>query len=211
MPNRNNASRAGADIFKIHLPTRQIVQLTFQEWTPNTGIVDWSDAHLTASAVGKYYLGYGIFNLGPTPLPGGKIMFSSSRNSFLPNKNYTAPNLQLFVMDDDGKNVELIGHLNLGSALHPTVLADGRVMFASYEAQGLRDKRIWGLWAIWPDGRQWGPLMSAFVRATSLHFQTQLTNGDIAVVGYYNQNNNGFGLHRRQRGRTPRIFLKARR
>ena len=48
-------------------------------------------------------------------------------------------------MDNDGLNVELVGHMNLGSALHPTVLKDGRVMFSSYEAQGLRDSRLWGL------------------------------------------------------------------
>ena len=34
-------------------------------------------------------------------------------------------------------------------------------MFSSYEAQGLRDRRLWGLWSIYPDGRNWGPLMSA--------------------------------------------------
>ena len=54
----------------------------------------------------------------------------TSRNSFLPNKGYTFPNLQLFVMDENGKNVEHIGHLNLGSALHSLFLADGRVMFS---------------------------------------------------------------------------------
>ena len=190
---RRDASRAGADIFKINLKTRQVVQLTFQEWTPNTAAADWSTNHLSASSSGKYYLGYGIFNLGPCPLPGGRVMFTSSRNGFLPNKDYTFPNLQLFVMDEDGKNVEQIGHLNLGSALHPTILKDGRVMFSSYEAQGLRDQRIWGLWSIWPDGRQWGPLMSGFTDAAAFHFQTQLSNEHIAFVEYYNQNNNGFG------------------
>ena len=190
---RRDASRAGADIYKIDLETRENVRLTFQEWTPNTGIVEWSDDPLKAEPSGTYYLGYGIFNLGPCPLPGGKVMFTSSRNGFAPNKSYTFPNLQLFVMDEDGRNVEQVGHLNLGSALHPTVLMDGRVMFSSYEAQGLRDSRVWGLWSIWPDGRNWAPLMSAFTGPSAFHFQTQLSNGDIAVVEYYNQNNNGFG------------------
>ena len=175
------------------METREIVRLTFQEWTPNTGAADWSRDHLTPSAPGKDYLGYGVFNLGPCPLPGGRIMFTSSRNSFLPNKGYTFPNLQLFVMDENGKNVEQVGHLNLGSALHPTILVDGRVMFSSYEAQGLRDVRLWGLWTIWPDGRHWEPLLSAFEDAAAFHFQTQLSDGTIVVEEYYNQNNNGFG------------------
>ena len=42
-------------------------------------------------------------------------------------------------MDDDGSNVEFIGHLNIGSALHPVVLRDGRVMFSTLENQGRRD------------------------------------------------------------------------
>lgn len=188
-----NPSRAGADIYKIHLQTREIIRLTHQEWTPNTGLVDFSQNHLSSDANGRYYLGYGIFNLGACPLPNGKIIFSSSRNSFLPNNDFTAPNFQLYVMDNDGTNVELVGHLNLGSALHPTVLTDGRVMFSSYEAQGVRDRRMWALWAIWPDGRNWEPLMSPFTGASVFHFQTELSNRHLAVVEYYNQNNNGFG------------------
>lgn len=186
-------SRAGADIYKIHVQTREVVRLTHQEWTPNTGLVDWSRNPLGADENGRYYLGYGVFNLGACPLPGGKVIFSSSRNAFLPNNDFTAPNFQLYVMDNDGTNVELIGHLNLGSALHPTVLTDGRVMFSSYEAQGARDRRLWALWAIWPDGRNWEPLMSPFSGASVFHFQTELSNRHLAVVEYYNQNNNGFG------------------
>ncbi len=153
----------------------------------------WSKDPVKPGAPDESYLGYGVFNLGPCPLPGGKVIFTSSRNGYLPNKSYTFPNLQLFVMDDDGSNVELVGHLNLGSSLHPTVLTDGRVMFSSYESQGLRDQRLWGLWAIRPDGTEWEPLVSAFASATAFHFQTQLTRGDVVVEHYYNQNNNGFG------------------
>lgn len=190
---RRDASRAGADLFKLHLPTRRIVRLTHQEFTPNTGVARWSSDPVRPASKDETYLGYGVFNLGPCPLPGGRLMFTSSRNGYLPNKQYTFPNLQLFVMDDDGSNVELVGHLNLGSALHPTILTDGRVMFSSYESQGLRDQRLWGLWAIRPDGTQWEPLVSAFAPATAFHFQTQLTRGDLVVEHYYNQNNNGFG------------------
>jgi mono/diheme cytochrome c family protein len=191
---RKRAARSGSDIYKINLATREIIQLTFQEWTPNTGVGNWSTDHLTANPSGTNYLGYGIYNLGPAPLPNGKLIFTSSRNGFLPNKSYTFPNLQLFVMDQDGSNVEFIGHLNLGSALHPTVLKDGRVMFSSYEAQGLRDRRLWGLWSIYPDGRNWGPLMSAVKAPSGFHWQTQLSDGSIVVDEYYNQNNNGFGM-----------------
>ena len=183
----------GADIYKINVATRQVVRLTQQVWTPPTGSANWSTDPLNPSRPNTVYLGYGLFNLGACPLPGGKVMFVSSRDGYLPNKGYTTPNLRLYIMDDDGRNVEPVGHLNIGSALHPTVLMDGRVMFASFEGQGVRDQRNWGLWAIWPDGRLWEPLMSALTEASAFHFQTQLSDGRIAVTQYYNLNDNGFG------------------
>lgn len=190
---RRYAAVSGADIYKMNLATRAVTRLTSQTWTPPSGAADWSANHLSASAPGKYYLGYGIFNLAPCPVPGGKLVFVSSRDGYLPNKDYTFPNLRLYIMDEDGQNVESIGHLNIGSALHPTILMDGRVMFSSSESQGLRDQRLWGLWAVWPDGRHFEPLMSAFTDAAAMHFQTQLSDGRIGVVEYYNLNNNGFG------------------
>jgi hypothetical protein len=97
-------------------------------------------------------------------------------------------------MDDDGGNVEMIGFINLGSALHPTILRDGRVLFSSYEAQGLRDQRVWGLWSIHPDGTRWEPVVSAlFEHPNVIHFQTQLSDGSLVVEDYYNLNNSGFG------------------
>ena len=102
-------------------------------------------------------------------------------------------------MDDDGKNVECIGHLNLGMALHPVVLKDGRIMFSSLESQGLRSHHLWGVWSIHPDGSNWGPLFSAFEigngTADSTHFQTQLSDGSIVAESYYNLNNFGFGTY----------------
>jgi hypothetical protein len=102
-------------------------------------------------------------------------------------------------MDDDGGNVECIGHLNLGMALHPVILKDGRIMFSSLESQGLRSHHLWGVWSIHPDGTRWGPLFSAFEigngTADSTHFQTQLSDGSIVVESYYNLNNFGFGTY----------------
>lgn len=176
--------RGGSDIYKMHLKTRKVVQLTHQEYTPNTGAVP---------RPGVYQ--YGRLNLGPCPLPGGRIVFTSSRDGFLPPKHST-PMMQLFVMDEDGSNVECIGHLNLGMALHPVVLKDGRIMFSSLESQGLRNTILWGLWQIRPDGTNWGPLISAFdliSAPNAFHFQTQLSDESLIVELYYNWNNSGFG------------------
>jgi hypothetical protein len=83
--------------------------------------------------------------------------------------------------------------MNISSALHPTPLRDGRLMFTTHESQGLRDQRLWGIWTIWPDGRHWEPLVSAFRDGQAFHFMTQLSGSDVVLVDYYNLNNNGFG------------------
>lgn len=190
---RDNLSRRGADIFRIHLQSRQVQQLTFGEFTPATGAGNFDETNPLDPPPQYNRLGYGILNLGPMPLPGGRIAFTSSRNGLLPTAPYTSPNLQLFVMDLDGSNPEAIAPMTLGSALHPTILRDGRLMFSSYESQGLRDRRIWGIWTIWPDGRNWGPLVSALTSPEAFHFMTQTSSGEVIVEAYYNLNNNGFG------------------
>jgi Hydrazine synthase alpha subunit middle domain len=188
------SSAAGADIYKVHVKSRNVVRLTHQRFTPNTGAGRWSkDIRTPGPTVNS--IDYGVFNTGPCPLPGGKVVFTSNRNAFRPPKRLPHT-LQLFVMDDDGANVECIGHLNLGMALHPVILRDGRIIFSSLESQGLRTSTLWGLWSIHPDGTNWGPILSAFLPGESpsaYHFQTQLGNGSIVAEEYYNQTSSGFG------------------
>ena len=191
----------GADIYRVHVPTKKVTRLTQQTFTPNTGAADWSKTPLPS---------WGVYNLGPCPLPGGRLAFVSDRNAFKASNPGYAPNalaLQLFTMDEDGSNVECIGHLNLGMALHPVALQDGRIMFSSLESQGLRSHHLWGVWSINPDGTNWGPLYSAFEigngTADSTHFQTQLSDGSIVVESYYNLNNFGFGTYYKFPVRTP--------
>ncbi|REJ74085.1 MAG: hypothetical protein DWQ36_09405 [Acidobacteria bacterium] len=190
---RDDLPYLGADIFRIRLSDRHVEQLTFGEFTPNTGAGHWDESNPLDPPPQFNRLGYGILNLGPMPLPGGKIAFTSNRNAFEPPKGFTAPTLQLFVMDHDGSNVEPVAPMTISSALHPTVLRDGRLMFSTHESQGLRDRRLWGIWTIRPDGTGWAPLISAFRSPQAFHFMTQLSSGDLVVVDYYNLNNNGFG------------------
>ncbi len=184
---------AGADIYKLEFATRTITRLTFGEFTPNTGAGHFDESNPLNPGPGYDYLGYGILNLGPAPVAGGKLAFVSNRNGFVPPKGLTNPTLQLFVMDEDGANVTQIAPMNIGSVLHPTPLRDGRLAYSTLETQGLRDDRMWGIWSIWPDGRHWQPVVSAFLSGQAFHFMTQLSNDDLVVVDYYNLNNNGFG------------------
>jgi len=195
--------RRGADIYRIHLATRQIQRLTHGEFTPNTGAGNWDESNPLDPPNSFNRLGYGILNLGACPLPDGRIAFTSNRNGFVPPKGFTNPTMQLYVMDDDGENVTPIAPMTISSALHPTILRDGRLMFSTHESQGIRDRRVWGIWAIWPDGRFWEPVISALQAPKSFHFMTQLGNGDLVVVDYYNLNNNGFGALYRMPARPP--------
>lgn len=201
-----NPPRQGADIFKIHVKSRKLVRLTNQKFTPNTGAAPWS-SDFRKQELGKSHLEPGVFNMGPCPLPDGKIVFTSNRDGFRPAKGYPAIALQLFVMDDrdtsisdqdEPTNLEKIGHLNISGALHPVVLADGRIMYSTLESQGVRSDILWGIWTIHPDGTNWNPLVSAFDPGgapNGFHFQTQLSDRSIVFEQYYNQNNSGFGSY----------------
>lgn len=189
-----NISKAGSDIYKINLETREVVRLTHQEFTPNTGAGYWDESNPVDPDWAYNALVHGIINLAPCPVAGGKIAFVSSRNGFMPPRNfYTAPTLQLYIMDEDGSNVQCIAPMNVGSAMHPVPLKDGRLLFSSYESQGVRDSRLWGLWSIWPDGRKWQPVVSAFLFGQAFHFATQTSDERIVFENYYNLNNFGFG------------------
>ena len=188
--------RGGADIYKLHLESRKVVRLTHQQFTPNTGMGHWPTDYRTREE-GKNHINYGVFNMGAYPLPNGRIVFTSNRDAFRPPK-HNGPTMQLYVMDDDGQNVECIGHMNIGMALHPVTLKDGRIIFSSMESQGLRSSLLWGLWTINPDGSGWGPVISAFDTGgapNAFHFQSQLGDGSIIAEEYYNQNNSGFGAY----------------
>jgi hypothetical protein len=69
---------------------------------------------------------------------------------------------QLFVMDEDGANVDKIGHINVAGALHPVILKDGRIIFSTFESQGMRNGyTFWGVWSIHPDGTNWTSALSS--------------------------------------------------
>jgi hypothetical protein len=200
-----DANHTGADIFKLHLPTRKIVRLTDQTFTPNTGAANWSKDFRTPEK-GKTALRYGVYNLGPCPVPGGKVAFTSNRNAYVPPRGYPKITLQLFVMDDDGANVEQIGYLNIACALHPVILKDGRLIFSTLESQGMHNSILWGIWSIHPDGTNWDPVVSAFATGgapSGFHFQSQLSDETIIVEEYYNLNNSGFGTYFKLPPRLP--------
>jgi hypothetical protein len=190
---RDLTGRGGADVHKVNVKTRKVVRLTQQQWTRNTGVPQ--PAKSTD----------GVYNMHPCPLPGGKVAFVSNRDGLIAPRRGGALAMQLFVMDDDGANVEKIGHLNVGSALHPVILKDGRIIFSSLESQGLRDRSRWGIWGIHPDGTNWNPVVSAYENHSGgiFHFQAQLSDESIVVGDYYILAMGGFGTYLKFPARPP--------
>lgn len=193
------SGRGGADLYKVHVPTRKSLRLTQQQWTPNTGVAPigaWPGNQATGQR--------SVYNMHPCPLPGGRVAFVSNRDG-LKSPRLTHSALQLFVMDDDGGNVEKIGFLNVGQALHPVVLKDGRIIFSSLEVQG-KHNTGWGILGIHPDGTNWDPVVSALSLGGApipFHFQTQLSDGSIIVENYYIPAMGGFGVFFKQPPRAP--------
>ncbi len=185
-------SRDGADTYRMELATRKVTRLTFQEFSPNTG----NGANYDCSRPDTNCPQVGVFNTGPAFLPDGRIVYTSTRDNYIPNKPKAHTGLrvmQLWVMDGDGKNQHVIGHFNLSEAMHPFVLKDGRIIFTSWENMGSRDDRSFMLWSIWPDGTNFDTFSGFGDTDIAHHFMTQASNGDIVVCRYYNLNNNGFG------------------
>jgi hypothetical protein len=189
----------GADVYKVHVPTRKVMRLTRQEWTPNTGVAP-AAAWPGDRATGRR----GVFNMHPCPLPGGRVAFISNRDGFKAPRG-AGWALQLFVMDDDGANVEKIGHLNVAQALHPVILKDGRIIFSSLETQG-KHNAGWGILGIHPDGTHWNPVISGLGNGGApipFHFQTQLSDENLVVAHYYIPAMGGFGIYFKQPPRPP--------
>src|SRR4051812_30030968 len=100
LTNRTGHGGSAADGYKIHVKTRKVVRLTHQEFTPNSGAARWAKDYRTPEP-GKTTQPYPVCNLGPCPLPGGKVVFTSNRNGFeMPHGNNMGFNVpfQLFVM-----------------------------------------------------------------------------------------------------------------
>ena len=129
-----------------------------------------------------------VMDTGPFFLPDGRIGFTSNRaDGFL--------KFQLFTMDPDGKNLELIGHRAMSQQLHPFLLKDGRIVYTSFDSMLQREQNNqYSLFSINPDGSD--PFIFAGendATAFTFHYATQLSDGDIVSTIYYNHNNVGMG------------------
>ena len=94
--------------------------------------------------------GAGLSDIDPIYLPGGKIVFSSTREpKYCQCNRHIMCNL--FLTDSNGKQIEQIGHSTLHEG-HASLLDDGRVIYDRWEYVDRNFGDAQGLWAVNPDG-----------------------------------------------------------
>ena len=129
-----------------------------------------------------------VMDTGPFFMSDGRIGFTSNRAS-------GEGLFQLFAMETDGSNIELIGHRAMGDQLHPFTLKDGRVAYTNDD--GMLQKvanNNFSLFTVNPDGSDPFILAGKFdATKFTYHYATQLSDGDVVVTLYYNHNNMGLG------------------
>jgi hypothetical protein len=122
--------------------------ITLEAETPTDGIEGFRQ--LT-------FLG-GISDIDPIYLPDGRILFSSTRQPkyCMCNRHIMG---NLFVMNEDGSNIEQIGKSTLFEG-HPSLLADGRIIYDRWEYVDRNFGDAQGVWVTNPDGTKheifWG-------------------------------------------------------
>ena len=92
----------------------------------------------------------GVFDIDPIYLPGGEVVFSSSREpKFCMCNRHIMGNL--YRMEADGANIVQIGKNTLFEG-HPALLPDGRILYDRWEYVDRNFGDAQGLWTMNPDG-----------------------------------------------------------
>ncbi|MCF6324801.1 MAG: Ig-like domain-containing protein [Gammaproteobacteria bacterium] len=129
-----------------------------------------------------------VMDTGPFFMPDGRIGFTSNRQEGFGM-------FQLFAMDRDGRNMEVLSHRAMKNQLHPATLMDGRIVYTNFDRMLQRtSNNNFSLFEINPDGS--APFIFAGKNdATfwSYHYFTQLSDGDIVVTLYYTHQQIGLG------------------
>jgi len=95
-------------------------------------------------------VGGGISDIDPIYLPGGQILFTSTREpKFCMCNRHIMGNL--YTMDGDGSNIQQIGHSTLHEG-HPALMPDGRILYDRWEYVDRNFGDAQGVWTCNPDG-----------------------------------------------------------
>jgi mono/diheme cytochrome c family protein len=120
----------------------------------------------------------------PCPLPDGRVAFLSSRrggfcrcdNDFEP-----IPTCTLHRMQADGQGVETLS-VHETNEWHPSVLADGRIVYCRWDYVDRSAAHFHGLWACNPDGSNPVILFGNYTQQVSACFQPRAIPGSRKIV-----------------------------
>jgi len=131
------AKDRGYRIYEIGIDGAGLRQLTFD--TPE-------ESRLTA----RYGEHYRFEDCDPVYLPGGRIMFTSTRSR---RRVFCFPSTvsSLYVMDADGGNVRCLSEGPVNE-IAPSVMDDGQVIYTRWEYVDKGFGNVQSLWSVYPDG-----------------------------------------------------------
>jgi hypothetical protein len=105
---------------------------------------------LCGTGVRQLTFGSGLTDIDPMYLPDGQIVFVSTREpKYCQCNRHIMGNL--FKMDANGANIRQIGRNTLFEG-HPSLLPDGRILYARWEYVDKHFGPAFGLWTVNPDG-----------------------------------------------------------
>jgi len=125
----------------------------------------------------------------------GGFFMSDGRIGFTSNREEGFSLFQLFAMERNGKNMEVLSHRAMQNQLHPVTLMDGRIVYTNFDRMLQRtSNNNFSLFEINPDGS--APFIFAGkndATTWSYHYFTQLSDGDIVTTLYYIRQQTGLG------------------
>jgi len=198
----------GVDLREVNADTLQFKTLVNwqQIWNPPRSTFKYSPTPLPPDSAtaefwneqGMLWFDRGVWITAPAYTPTGIVFATNASYYTTPEASGSAPIFELWRCDHDGRNIERVGFHTINSSDHPHILTSGKVMWWQQEDVGIR-AGMSGIWQMNPDGTNSSdPIVSALGSeqtggffALPPHFETQLSDGSIAFIHYYQTRNEG--------------------
>ena len=121
------------------------------------------------------------FNVGPVPLPDGRLAFLSSRTPGYHNVCQSGPSMHVHVMNRDGSEARDLS-TNTLTDFGLSILQDGRLLFTRWEYVDVTLTYRQSLWTQYPDGRQFKLYFGNTILDPATFWQAREIPGRDAIV-----------------------------
>ncbi|MBN1441109.1 MAG: hypothetical protein JXA90_00300, partial [Planctomycetes bacterium] len=126
--------------------------------------------------------GSGISDIDPVYLPGGDIVFTSTREPkyCMCNRHIMG---NLFRAGPDGSHIHQIGHSTLHEG-HPALMPDGRILYDRWEYVDRNFGDAQGVWTCLPDGTNHAILYGNNTRSPGAVLDARVISGEVFVATF---------------------------